>query len=75
MVDAFQLSQIFYITTMNKNGWEYLKNILSLTDNKDTNLTNKLLHTYLHYHHQLELIRNKLWKNSKLSEWDKWIHH
>ncbi len=60
MVDAFQLPQIFYTTTMNENGWEHLKNILSLTDNKDTNPTNRPLHTYLHYHHRLESIRNKL---------------
>ena len=60
MVDAFQLPQIFYTTTMNENGWEHLKNILSLTDNKDTNPINRPLHTYLHYHHRLELIRNKL---------------
>jgi len=75
MVDAFQLSQIFYTTTINENGWKHLKNILSLTDNKDTNPINRLLYTYLHYHHRLELIRNKLWKNSKLSKWGKWIHH
>ena len=43
MVDAFQLPQIFYTTTMNENGWEHLKNILSLTDNKDTNPTNRPL--------------------------------
>src|SRR6266498_2672661 len=51
MVDAFQLPQIFYTTTMNENGWKHLKNILSLTDNKDTNFTNRSLHTYLHYYH------------------------
>ncbi|RIA96798.1 hypothetical protein C1645_814832, partial [Glomus cerebriforme] len=33
------------------------------------------LHTYLHYHHRLESIRNKLWKNPKLSKWGKWIHY
>jgi Helitron helicase-like domain at N-terminus len=75
MVDAFQLPQIFYTTTMNENGWEHLKTILSLTDNRDTNPTNRPLHTYLHYHHRLESIRNKLWKNPKLSEWGKWIHY
>ncbi len=75
MVDTFKLPQIFYTTTMNINGWEYLKTIFSLTDNKNTNPTNRLLHTYLHYYHQLESIRNKLWKNSKLSEWGKWIYH
>ncbi len=56
---------------MNKNGWEYLKTILSLTDNKDTNSTNRLLHSYLYYHYQLESIRNKLWKNPKLLGWGK----
>ena len=25
MVNAFQLPQIFYTTTMNENGWEHLK--------------------------------------------------
>ena len=75
MVDAFQLPQIFYTTTMNENGWKHLKTILSLTDNGDTNPTNRLLHSYLHYHHRLESIRNKLWKNPKLSGWGKWIHY
>ncbi|PKY52928.1 hypothetical protein RhiirA4_470850 [Rhizophagus irregularis] len=51
IVDAFQLLQIFYTTTMNENGWEHLKTVLSLTDNRDTNPTNRPLHTYLHYHH------------------------
>ena len=68
IVDAFQLSQIFYTTTINENGWEHLKTILSLTDNRDTNPTNRPLHSYLHYYHRLESIRNKLWKNPKLSE-------
>ncbi len=75
MVDAFQLLQIFYTTTINENGWEHLKTILSLTDNRDTNPTNRPLHSYLHYYHRLESIRNKLWKNPKLSGWGKWIHY
>src|ERR1043165_7197085 len=54
IVDAFQLPQIFYTTTMNENGWKHLKAILSLTDNGDTNATNRPLHSYLHYHHRLE---------------------
>jgi hypothetical protein len=54
---------------MNENGWKYLKTILSLTDNGDINSTNKPLHAYLHYHHRLESVKNKLWKNPKLSEW------
>ena len=60
MVDAFQLPQTFYTTTMNKNDWKYFKTILSLTDNRDTNLINRLLYSYLHYHHQLKSIKNKL---------------
>jgi hypothetical protein len=75
MVNAFQLPQIFYTTTMNENGWEHLKTILTFTDNGDTNPTNRPLHTYLHYHHRLESIRNKLWKNPKLSEWGKFNHY
>ena len=75
IVDAFQLSQIFYTTTINENGWEHFKTILSLTDNRDTNPTNRLLYSYLHYHYRLESIRNKLWKNPKLSRWSKWIHY
>src|ERR1044071_2176998 len=53
----------------------HLKTILSLTDNGNTNPTNRPLHSYLHYHYRLESIRNKLWKNPKLSGWDKWIHY
>ncbi len=51
MVDTFQLSQIFYTITMNENGWEYFKTILSLTDNRNTNSTNRSLYSYLHYYH------------------------
>ncbi|PKK66741.1 hypothetical protein RhiirC2_852673 [Rhizophagus irregularis] len=61
------LPQIFYTTTINENGWEHLQTILSLTNNKNTNLTNSPLHTYLHYHYQIESVKNKLWKNPKLS--------
>ncbi|GBC08933.1 hypothetical protein RclHR1_00850014 [Rhizophagus clarus] len=51
---------------MNENGWEHLKTILSLTDNANP----------MHYYHdRLGSIRNKLWKNPKLSERSKWIHH
>src|SRR6266545_8275285 len=40
MVDAFQLPQIFYTTTMNENSWKHLKTILTFIDNEDTNPTN-----------------------------------
>ncbi|CAG8796667.1 16942_t:CDS:2, partial [Gigaspora rosea] len=57
--------------TMAEDKWNHLKEILLSTDNRDPLPTNRPLHIYLFYHHKLTNIRNKLWKNTKLTQWGK----
>lgn len=41
------------------------------TDNRDPLPTNRPLHVYMFYNNKLTNIRNKLWKNEKITQWGK----
>ncbi|CAH1766630.1 3589_t:CDS:2, partial [Entrophospora sp. SA101] len=73
MVQGYGLPQIFYTMTMSEGKWKHLQEILLLTDNHDPLPSNRPLHAYLHYHNRLTNVRNKLWKNPNLVQWEKKI--
>ena len=75
MFQTYGLPQIFYTMTMGEDKWLHLKEILKNTDNKDLLPTNRPLHVYFHYYNRLTNIRNKLWKDSEIVQWGKYLHY
>ena len=69
MTREYNLPSLFITLTTAETKWTYLKNILKSTDNKDTNPTNRPLHTTLHFTHRKRELWNHIWKKPANSNW------
>jgi len=54
MISSFGLPSLFITLTMAESHWKHLHKILKVSDNYDTILTNRPLHTTLHFIHRLQ---------------------
>ncbi|PKY59143.1 hypothetical protein RhiirA4_481642 [Rhizophagus irregularis] len=65
----YNLPSLFITLTAAETKWTYLKDILKSTDNKDTNPTNRPLHTTHHFTHRKKELWNHVWKKPENSNW------
>ena len=59
MIKEYKLPSLFITLTAAETKWIHLKNILKSTDNKDSNPTNRPLHTALYFIHR----KKELWNH------------
>ena len=69
MIREYGLPSLFITLTAAETKWTHLKDILKSTDNKDTNPTNRPLHTTLHFTHRKRELWNHVWKKPANSNW------
>ncbi|CAG8687266.1 20477_t:CDS:2 [Cetraspora pellucida] len=74
MIHELGLLTLFIILSMAEGSWTHLHNILINTDNHDSLLTNRPLHTTLHFIHRLQNIKKSVRKNPEISEWETYSH-
>src|SRR2546423_6033433 len=58
MMKEYNLPSLFITLTAAETKWSHLKDILKSTDNKDTNPTNRPLHTTHHFTHRKKELCN-----------------
>lgn len=69
MIDSFGLPKLFITMTMAEGSWHHLKEILAITDNKNTLPTNRPFHSMQHFVHRLRTLKSEIWKKPALAEW------
>jgi hypothetical protein len=69
MTREYGLPSLFITLTAAESRWTHLKDILKSTDNKDTNPTNRPLHTMLHFTHRKKELWNHVWRKPANSNW------
>jgi hypothetical protein len=74
MMREYKLPSLFITLTAAETKWTHLKDILKSTDNKDTNPTNRPLHTTLHFTHRKKELWNHVWKKPANSNWGYLTH-
>lgn len=69
MMREYNLPSLFITLTAAETKWTHLKDILKSTDNRDTNPTNRPLHTTHHFTHRKKELWNHVWKKPENSNW------
>jgi PIF1-like helicase/Helitron helicase-like domain at N-terminus len=69
MMREYNLPSLFITLTAAETKWSHLKDILKSTDNKDTNPTNRPLHTTHHFTHRKKELWNRVWRQPANSNW------
>src|SRR5581483_528598 len=74
MISSYGLPSLFITLTMAETRWTHLRKILNATDTRDTNPTNRPLHSTLHFIHRLQQLKKHVWKDPNYSGWDNLKH-
>ena len=69
MMREYGLPSLFITLTAAETKWSHLKDILKSTDNKDTNPTNRPLHTANHFTQRKKELWAHVWRNPANSNW------
>jgi len=69
MMREYNLPSLFITLTAAETKWSHLKDILRSTDNRDTNPTNRPLHTTHHFTHRKKELWNHVWRKPANSNW------